>query len=60
MERSQEVVQKFHYAHVVGTARLGTNQRACVAEKFPDARDLSNRFVCDGSVLPAQKATMRG
>jgi choline dehydrogenase-like flavoprotein len=57
---AQEVVQESRYAHLVGAARMGSDPRSSVVDKFGRSHDLSNLFVCDGSVLPTQGSANPG
>ena len=57
---AQEVVQESRYAHLVGAARMGCDPRTSVVDKFGRTHDLSNLFVCDGSVLPTQGSANPG
>jgi choline dehydrogenase-like flavoprotein len=57
---AQEVVQESRYAHLVGAARMGSDPRTSVVDKFGRTHDLSNLFVCDGSVLPTQGSANPG
>ena len=49
-----EVVQEARYAHLVGAARMGSDPRKSVVDKFGRTHDIANLFVCDGSILPTQ------
>ncbi len=44
-----EVVQEARYAHLVGAARMGSDARSSVVDKFGRTHDIANLFVCDGS-----------
>ncbi len=48
------------YAHLVGAARMGSDPRTSVVDKFGWTHDLSNLFVCDGSILPTQGQRQSG
>jgi choline dehydrogenase-like flavoprotein len=51
---AQEVVQEPRYAHLVGGARMGSDPRTSVTDKFGRTHDIANLFLCDGSILPTQ------
>ena len=55
-----EVVQEARYAHLVGAARMGSDPRTSVVDKFGRSHDISNLFVCDGSILPTQGSANPG
>jgi len=55
-----EVVQEARYAHLVGAARMGSDPRTSVVDKFGRTHDVSNLFVCDGSILPTQGSANPG
>jgi choline dehydrogenase-like flavoprotein len=55
-----EVVQEARYAHLVGACRMGADPRKSVVDKFGRAHDVSNLFVCDGSVFPTQGSANPG
>ena len=55
-----EVVQETRYAHLVGACRMGADPRKSVVDKFGRAHDVSNLFVCDGSVFPTQGSANPG
>lgn len=55
-----EVVQEARYAHLVGAARMGSDPRSSVVDKFGRTHDIPNLFVCDGSVLPTQGSANPG
>lgn len=55
-----EVVQEARYAHLVGAARMGADPRTSVVDKFGRTHDVSNLFVCDGSILPTQGSANPG
>jgi choline dehydrogenase-like flavoprotein len=57
---AQEVVQESRYAHLVGGARMGNDPGASVVDRFGRSHDISNLFVCDGSVLPTQGSANPG
>jgi choline dehydrogenase-like flavoprotein len=57
---AQEVVQDSRYAHLVGGARMGRDQRASVVDGFGRSHDVPNLFVCDGSILPTQGSANPG
>ena len=42
------------YAHLVGTCRMGFSPSDSVVDRWCRSWDVSNLFVCDGSVLPTQ------
>ena len=55
-----EVVQEARYAHLVGAARMGSDPRTSVVDKFGRTHDVANLFVCDGSILPTQGSANPG
>lgn len=55
-----EVVQEARYAHLVGAARMGSDPRTSVVDKFGRTHDIPNLFVCDGSILPTQGSANPG
>ncbi|MGB9029015.1 MAG: GMC family oxidoreductase [Acidobacteriaceae bacterium] len=55
-----EVVQEARYAHLVGAARMGSDPRSSVVDKFGRTHDVPNLFVCDGSILPTQGSANPG
>jgi choline dehydrogenase-like flavoprotein len=57
---AQEVVQEARYAHLVGAARMGDDPRASVVDKYGRTHDISNLFICDGSVMPTQGSANPG
>ncbi len=57
---AQEVVQEARYAHLVGAARMGKDPATSVVDKFGRTHDISNLFVCDGSILPTQGSANPG
>ncbi len=57
---AEEVVQEARYAHLVGAARMGSDPRTSVVDKFGRSHDIANLFVCDGSVLPTQGSANPG
>src|SRR5205814_10101049 len=57
---AHEVVQEARYAHLVGAARMGHDPRTSVVDGYGRSHDISNLFVCDGSVLPTQGSANPG
>lgn len=57
---AEEVVQESRYAHLVGAARMGADPATSVVDKFGRSHDVSNLFVCDGSILPTQGSANPG
>jgi choline dehydrogenase-like flavoprotein len=57
---AQEVVQEARYAHLVGAARMGDNPETSVVDRFGRAHDVSNLFICDGSIMPTQGSANPG
>ena len=57
---AEEVVQEARYAHLVGACRMGADPSTSVVDKFGRTHDVSNLFVCDGSVLPTQGSANPG
>jgi len=57
---AKEVVQEPRYAHLVGAARMGSDPSSSVVDKFGRTHDVSNLFICDGSILPTQGSANPG
>jgi choline dehydrogenase-like flavoprotein len=57
---AEEVVQESRYAHLVGAARMGSDARTSVVDKFGRSHDIANLFVCDGSLMPTQGSANPG
>jgi choline dehydrogenase-like flavoprotein len=57
---AEEVVHEARYAHLVGAARMGSDPRTSVVDKFGRSHDIPNLFVCDGSVMPTQGSANPG
>jgi choline dehydrogenase-like flavoprotein len=57
---AEEVVQESRYAHLVGASRMGSDPATSVVDKFGRTHDVSNLFVCDGSILPTQGSANPG
>ncbi len=57
---AEEVVQESRYAHLVGAARMGGDPGSSVVDKYGRTHDISNLFVCDGSILPTQGSANPG
>lgn len=57
---AEEVVQEARYAHLVGAARMGNDSRTSVVDRYGRTHDISNLFVCDGSVMPTQGSANPG
>lgn len=57
---AREVVQDSRYAHLVGGARMGPDARTSVVDGFGRSHDISNLFICDGSILPTQGSANPG
>jgi choline dehydrogenase-like flavoprotein len=55
-----EVVHEARYAHLVGAARMGSDPRTSVVDKFGRAHDIPNLFICDGSIMPTQGSANPG
>lgn len=55
-----EVVHEARYAHLVGAARMGSDPRTSVVDKFGRSHDIPNLFICDGSILPTQGSANPG
>ena len=55
-----EVVQEARYAHLVGGARMGSDPRTSVVDKFGRSHEIPNLFVCDGSIFPTQGSANPG
>jgi choline dehydrogenase-like flavoprotein len=57
---AREVVQEARYAHLVGAARMGNDPSTSVVDKYGRSHDISNLFICDGSILPTQGSANPG
>jgi choline dehydrogenase-like flavoprotein len=57
---AEEVVQESRYAHLVGAARMGRDPETSVCDKYGRTHDVSNLFICDGSVMPTQGSANPG
>jgi choline dehydrogenase-like flavoprotein len=57
---AEDVVQESRYAHLVGAARMGGDPATSVVDKYGRTHDVSNLFVCDGSILPTQGSANPG
>jgi len=57
---AEEVVQESRYAHLVGAARMGSDPRSSVVDKYGRTHDIDNLFVCDGSLFPTQGSANPG
>ena len=57
---AEEIVQESRYAHLVGGARMGIDPSNSVVDGFGRTHDISNLFVCDGSILPTQGSANPG
>jgi choline dehydrogenase-like flavoprotein len=57
---AKEVVQEARYAHLVGAARMGSDPRSSVVDKFGRTHEVANLFVCDGSIMPTQGSANPG
>ena len=57
---AREVVQEPRFAHLVGGARMGSDPKTSVVDKFGGAHDVPNLFICDGSILPTQGSANPG
>lgn len=57
---AKEVVQEARYAHRVGAARMGSDPRSSVVDKFGRTHDIANLFICDGSIMPTQGSANPG
>jgi choline dehydrogenase-like flavoprotein len=57
---AQEVVQEARYAHLVGAARMGHDPATSVVDQFGRTHDISNLFICDGSIMPTQGSANPG
>jgi choline dehydrogenase-like flavoprotein len=57
---ANEVIQEARYAHLVGAARMGSDPRTSVVDKFGRSHDIANLFICDGSILPTQGSANPG
>jgi choline dehydrogenase-like flavoprotein len=55
-----EVVQETRFAHLVGAARMGSDPRSSVVDRFGRSHDIPNLFVCDGSMMPTQGSANPG
>jgi choline dehydrogenase-like flavoprotein len=57
---AKDVVQESRYAHLVGAARMGSDPRTSVVDKYGRTHDIPNLFVCDGSIMPTQGSANPG
>ncbi len=57
---AKEVVQEARYAHLVGAARMGNDPATSVVDKYGRSHDISNLFICDGSIMPTQGSANPG
>lgn len=57
---ADEVVHEARYAHLVGAARMGSDPRTSVVDKFGRSHDIPNLFICDGSMMPTQGSANPG
>lgn len=57
---AKEVVQEARYAHLVGAARMGSDPKSSVADKYGRTHDIANLFICDGSIMPTQGSANPG
>jgi choline dehydrogenase-like flavoprotein len=57
---AKEVVQEARYAHLVGAARMGSDPKSSVVDKYGRTHDITNLFICDGSVMPTQGSANPG
>jgi choline dehydrogenase-like flavoprotein len=57
---AEEVVEEPRYAHLVGGARMGSDARTSVTNKWGRTHDIPNLFICDGSLLPTQGSANPG
>jgi choline dehydrogenase-like flavoprotein len=57
---AEEVVQEPRYAHLVGAARMGKNPEDSVVDRYGRTHEISNLFICDGSILPTQGSANPG
>ena len=57
---AKQVVQESRFAHLVGAARMGSDPSTSVVDKFGRSHDVSNLFVCDGSIFPTQGSANPG
>ena len=57
---AMEVEQESRYAHLVGAARMGKDPSTSVVDGFGRSHDISNLFVCDGSIMPTQGSANPG
>lgn len=55
-----EIAQEARYAHLVGAARMGSDPKSSVVDKFGRTHDVANLFICDGSILPTQGSANPG
>jgi len=57
---AEEAVQESRFAHLVGGARMGSDPKQSVVDKFGRTHDIDNLFVCDGSLFPTQGSANPG
>jgi choline dehydrogenase-like flavoprotein len=57
---AEEVVQEARFAHLVGAARMGNDPETSVVDRYGRSHDISNLFICDGSIMPTQGSANPG
>ncbi|MGB0125759.1 MAG: GMC family oxidoreductase [Silvibacterium sp.] len=57
---AKEAIHEARYAHLVGAARMGSDPRTSVVDKFGRSHDIPNLFICDGSIMPTQGSANPG
>jgi hypothetical protein len=57
---AEEIVQEPRWANLVGAARMGKDPTTSVVDGFGRTHDVTNLFICDGSILPTQGSANPG
>jgi choline dehydrogenase-like flavoprotein len=57
---AKKIAHEARYAHLVGAARMGSDPRTSVVDKFGRSHDIPNLFICDGSIMPTQGSANPG
>ena len=57
---AEQVIQEQRFAHLVGAARMGADPATSVCDKFGRTHDVTNLFICDGSLMPTQGSANPG
>lgn len=52
-EQTFDIVDVFPATHNMGTARMGTNPKTSVCNRWGRTHDIENLYICDGSLFPS-------